>query len=112
MQTGAFEGSSEDGKRVVNAALGGEGEENTHEARKKLTLMHRKFDLRRYATKRKAVVPTKLREYCCCRGKTGSRGSLSCSQFNAEVYQGMGLMSAEVPTPSNMYTQNISTFST
>lgn len=91
--------------RVVLAALGQASGEVMDEVRQLLTRMHEKFYLRNYEVnifhQLSALYPSlkpiaSWCDYlCCCRGRKGSE-SLFCSQFNADVYQGMGLMCPEV----------------
>eukprot|EP01043_Picozoa_sp_COSAG02_P024585 COSAG02_NODE_1349_length_13132_cov_8.583289_4_plen_1753_part_00 len=96
--------SEQSGEHVVAAALGQASGETTDEVRHLLTRMHEQFYLRKYEVnvfyQLSALYPSlqplaTLCDYLCCRGRKGSE-SLFCSQFNADIYQGMGLMSPEV----------------
>ena len=87
---------------VVQAALGQASDETSANVQRLLTRMHEKFFLRKYKVPAwsPSLKPTDtICGYLRCRGRKGSE-SLFCSQFNAEVYQGMGLMSPAVDPSS------------
>jgi hypothetical protein len=98
-------GAAESGDdHVARAAAGELGAEAAAQVQQQLTRLHEKFYLRKYEVnifhQLSALYPwakkwSRCCDILCCRGCKGSE-SLFCSQFCAEVYQGMGQMSPEV----------------